>query len=63
MVAAVIAGTAALLADGGDPAELRRRVSSPAGTTVEGLAVLERGAVRAHLADAVRAAARRAGEL
>lgn len=63
MVAAVIAGTAALLADGGDPAELRRRVSSPAGTTVEGLAVLERGAVRAHLADAVQAAARRAGEL
>lgn len=63
MVAAVLAGTAALLADAGDPAELRRRVSSPGGTTVEGLAVLERGAVRAHIADAVRAAARRAGEL
>jgi pyrroline-5-carboxylate reductase len=63
MVAAVLAGTAALLADGGDPAELRQRVSSPAGTTVAGLAVLERGAVRAHLADAVRAAAQRAGEL
>jgi pyrroline-5-carboxylate reductase len=63
MVVAVIAGTAALLTGGGDPAELRQRVSSPAGTTVEGLAVLERGAVRAHLADAVRAATRRASEL
>lgn len=63
MVAGVIAGTAALLAGGDDPAALRQRVSSPAGTTIEGLGVLERGAVRAHMADAVRAAARRAGEL
>ncbi len=63
MVQAVLAGTAALLADGDDPAALRQRVSSPAGTTVEGLAVLERGAVRAHMADAVRAATRRASEL
>lgn len=63
MVQAVLAGSAALLADGIDPAELRQRVSSPGGTTVEGVAVLERGAVRAHVADAVRAAARRAGEL
>jgi pyrroline-5-carboxylate reductase len=63
MVAGVLAGTAALLADGGDPAALRQRVSSPAGTTVAGLAELERGAVRAHLADAVAAAARRAEQL
>jgi pyrroline-5-carboxylate reductase len=63
MVAAVLAGTAALLADGTDPAVLRQRVSSPAGTTIEGIAVLERGAVRAHIADAVLAAARRAAEL
>lgn len=62
MTAAVMAGTAALLADGTDPALLRQRVSSPAGTTIEGLAVLERGAVRASLADAVLAAARRASE-
>jgi pyrroline-5-carboxylate reductase len=60
MVHGVLAGTAALLADGGDPAALRQRVSSPAGTTVEGVAVLDRGAVRGHLADAVRAAAARA---
>lgn len=63
MVAGVIAGTAALLAGGDDPALLRQRVSSPGGTTIEGIAVLERGAVRAHVADAVRAAARRAAEL
>lgn len=63
MVQAVLAGSAALLADGTDPADLRQRVSSPAGTTIEGIGVLERGGVRAHVADAVRAAARRAAEL
>ncbi len=63
MVQAVIAGSGALLADGVDPADLRQRVSSPAGTTIEGIAVLERGGVRGHVADAVRAAARRASEL
>ncbi|MDH3227408.1 MAG: pyrroline-5-carboxylate reductase [Thermoleophilia bacterium] len=63
MVPAVLAGTAALLGGGKDPAELRQRVSSPAGTTLAGLTVLERGAVRAHMADAVRAAAARAEEL
>ena len=63
MVQAILAGTAALLADGTDPADLRQRVSSPAGTTIEGIGVLERGSVRAHVADAVRAAARRAAEL
>lgn len=63
MVPAVLAGSAALLAGGDDPADLRQRVSSPGGTTMAGLAVLERGAVRAHVADAVRAAAARAREL
>ncbi len=63
LTAAVLAGTAALLADGTDPAVVRQRVSSPAGATIAGLAVLERGAVRAHVADAVLAAARRAAEL
>jgi pyrroline-5-carboxylate reductase len=38
-------------------------VSSPGGTTIEGVAVLERGAVRAHFQDAVRAAASRAAAL
>ena len=61
--ATALAGTAALLADGTDPALLRQRVSSPAGTTIAGVAVLERGAVRAHVADAVLAAANRAAGL
>ena len=63
MVPAVLAGTAALLKGGQDPAELRRRVSSPGGTTLAGLEVLERGEVRAHIRDAVAAAAARAEEL
>lgn len=63
MVVAVLGGTAALLSDGTDPATLRQRVSSPAGTTIAGVAVLERGAVRAHMADAVLAAAARAQNL
>jgi pyrroline-5-carboxylate reductase len=64
MARAVLAGTAALLADDdADPALLRQQVSSPAGTTIAGLMVLVRGSVRAHVADAVVAAARRAAEL
>ena len=64
MARAVLVGTAALLADDdADPAVLRQRVSSPAGTTIAGLLVLERGSVRAHVADAIVAAARRAAEL
>lgn len=63
IVQALLLGTGALLADGGDPAELRQRVSSPGGATIEGIGVLERGAVRASLADAVIAAARRTGSL
>ena len=63
MTRALLAGTASLLEGGVDPADLRQRVSSPGGATVEGVGVLERGAVRAHLADAVRAAARRSASL
>ncbi len=63
MARGVVAGTAALLSDDPDPAELRQRVSSPAGTTIAGLLVLERGSVRAHVADAIVAAAQRAAEL
>jgi pyrroline-5-carboxylate reductase len=63
MVAAVLAGTAAQHAHRTHPPLHRHRVSTPAGTTIAGVAVLERGAVRAHIADAVLAAAERAAAI
>ncbi len=63
MVAELLAGSAALLVERGDPAALRAMVTSPGGTTAAGLAVLERNAVRAAFIDAVRAAAARSREL
>jgi pyrroline-5-carboxylate reductase len=56
---------AATLAESGDeaPATLRARVTSPGGTTAQGVAALERGGVRTALADAVAAAACRSREL
>jgi pyrroline-5-carboxylate reductase len=47
LVAETVAGTGALLADAGvEPAELRRRVTSPGGLTERGTAVLEEAGVR-----------------
>ena len=63
MVQAVLAGTASLLADGGDPAALQARVTSPGGTTAAGIAALEAVDVAAALGEAVGAATRRAAEL
>ena len=49
-----MAGTAAVLREhGDDTAGLRRRVTSPGGSTARGLAALERGGVRAAFSDAV----------
>lgn len=45
------------------PAELRARVTSPAGTTAAGLLELERGALRATVIDGIRAAYERALQL
>ncbi|MGC9360290.1 MAG: pyrroline-5-carboxylate reductase [Anaerolineae bacterium] len=45
------------------PAELRARVTSPGGTTAEGLYQLERGGLRTAVLDAVQAAYQRADEL
>lgn len=50
-------------ASSSSPAELRAMVTSPAGTTAAGLFELEKGAVRAAIIEAVRAAHRRAQEL
>lgn len=56
MASETMAGTAALLTEHGlETAELRRRVTSPGGSTARGLAALERAGVRAALADAVDA--------
>jgi len=59
----LLVGSAALLADRGDPSALRAMVTSPAGTTAAGVQVLESRAVRAALVDAVLAAAARSREL
>jgi pyrroline-5-carboxylate reductase len=40
---------------GNDPVALRRRVTSPGGSTARGLEALEAGGVRAAFADAVEA--------
>ncbi len=59
-----VAGAAAMVAGTTQsPAELRAMVTSPGGTTVAGLAALERAGVREALMDAVAAAARRAREM
>lgn len=56
-------GAATLLAQGGDPADLRAAVTSPGGTTAAGLHALEEHGTRAAFLDAVRAAAARSREL
>lgn len=60
----VLAGTAALVEKTGEhPSVIKDRVASPAGTTIEGLAILEQMAVRSAISGAVAAAARRSAEL
>ena len=56
MATQTMAGAAAVIAESGnDPVALRRRVTSPGGSTARGLEALERGGVRAAFADAVDA--------
>ena len=64
VAAAAITGAGALLEGGAQsPAELKDRVCSPGGTTIEGIVALERSGVRAAFVNAVREAARRSREL
>jgi pyrroline-5-carboxylate reductase len=59
-----VRGAAAMLLEKGmHPAQLRDMVTSPGGTTIEGLAVLEKGKVRSSFMSAVEAAAKRSKEL
>ncbi|MFA4915245.1 MAG: pyrroline-5-carboxylate reductase [Syntrophales bacterium] len=64
LAAQTILGAAKLcLVSGKHPAELKDMVTSPGGTTIAGLKVLEEGKIRAVLMAAVEAATIRAGEL
>ena len=64
LAAQTVAGAAALVLQSGlHPALLRDQVTSPGGTTIAGLAVLESKAFRSACIEAVRAAARRSREL
>lgn len=64
LAAQTVLGAARLVLETGEhPAVLKERVTSPGGTTIEGLAVLERAALRSALVDAVSAAARRSRQL
>jgi pyrroline-5-carboxylate reductase len=64
LAAQTVAGAAAMVLETGKhPAELRDAVASPAGTTIAGLAELERLGLRGALIEAVTAAAERSAEL
>jgi pyrroline-5-carboxylate reductase len=52
-----------VVATGLHPAVLRDMVTSPGGTTIAGLAVLEKNGLRSSLMEAVRAATARSVEL
>jgi pyrroline-5-carboxylate reductase len=59
-----VLGTAHLLHESGmHPAQLKDRVTSPGGTTIAGIAQLERAGFRSALIEAVMAASRRSQEL
>jgi pyrroline-5-carboxylate reductase len=59
-----VIGAGALLAEGGNPADLRKAVTSPGGTTSAALDILmANGALPELMRKAVEAAARRSAEL
>lgn len=59
----VLGSAAAVLETGVHPAELKDRVCSPGGTTIEAVYALECGGMRAAVIDAVNAAVEKSGEL
>ena len=64
LAAETVRGTAEMiLAKSMHPAQLRDMVTSPGGTTIEGLAVLEKNAFKSAVMSAVEAAAKRSKEL
>ncbi len=63
LAAQTVLGAAKMVLAGGHPDVLRDRVTSPAGTTIEGVRVLEEAAVRSAFIEAVVAAADKSKEL
>ena len=63
LVRQLFVGSAAMLAEYGDPVALRAMVTSPGGTTAAGLRVLEEHGTRSALLEAVFAATERSREL
>ncbi len=64
LAAQTVFGTAKMILDNDiHPSKLRDMVTSPGGTTIEGIAVLEEGAFRGTLIEAVEAATLRSEEL
>jgi pyrroline-5-carboxylate reductase len=64
LAAQTVLGSAKMVLETGQhPAALKDAVASPAGTTIEGLAVLETAGIRGAFIDAVCAAAKRSKEL
>jgi pyrroline-5-carboxylate reductase len=64
LAARTVAGAASMVIETGEhPAKLKDMVTSPGGTTIAGLAVLEKARVRSALIQAVEKAARRSQEL
>lgn len=64
LVLQTVIGSAVMCNETGKhPSELAAMVTSPGGTTIEGLYMLERGGLKGALMDAVRAATRRSKEL
>ena len=63
LAAQTLLGAAKMVLQGEHPDVLRDKVTSPAGTTIEGIRVLERGGVRSSLIEAVLAAAEKSKSL
>jgi pyrroline-5-carboxylate reductase len=63
LVRQLFVGSAAMLAEYGDPVALRAMVTSPGGTTAAGLRVLEERGVRSAMLETVLAATERSKEL
>ena len=63
LVARTVEGTVALLNDGISTSRLREMVTSPGGTTADGLFVMEREGFKGMVIEAVEAASERASEI